>query len=75
MLSCLLRLNFLAPEIKLAILQGSQLKTLNLKTLMEPFSDGWDEQRRGFFGGSARLRSVFYSSGIIDQFLQPRRRT
>jgi hypothetical protein len=44
--SRLLRLNFLAPDIKLAILQGSQPKTLNLKALMEPFPDEWEEQWR-----------------------------
>jgi hypothetical protein len=47
-ISRLLRLNFLAPDIKLAILQGNQPKMLNLKALMEPFSDEWEEQRRVF---------------------------
>jgi len=46
--SRLLRLNFLAPDIKLAILQGSQPKTLNLKTLMEPVPDGWEAQQKRF---------------------------
>lgn len=44
--SRLLRLNFLAPDIKLAILQGNQPKMLNLKALMEPFPEAWEEQRR-----------------------------
>ncbi len=46
--SRLLRLNFLAPDIKLAILQGTQPKMLNLKALMEPFRDEWEEQRKLF---------------------------
>jgi hypothetical protein len=46
--SRLLRLNFLAPDIKLAILQGTQPKMLNLKTLMEPFLDVWEEQKKRF---------------------------
>ena len=40
-----LRLNTLAPDIKCAILTGTQPKTLRLSTLMSGFPDEWEVQR------------------------------
>lgn len=60
--SRLLRLNFLAPDIKLAILQGTQPRMLNLKALMEPFPEAWEEQRRLF---GIRNTPEIESGGVI----------
>lgn len=40
-----LRLNTLAPDIKCAILTGTQPKTLRLSTLMSSVPDEWEAQR------------------------------
>ena len=44
----ILRLNSLAPDIRRAILDGTQLKTLRIIDLMKPFSEVWGEQRKIF---------------------------
>ena len=46
--SCMLRLNYLAPDIKQAILTGTQPKTLRLSTLMSGVPDEWEEKRNLF---------------------------
>lgn len=43
-----LRLNNLAPDIKRAILDGTQPKTLRVIDLMPSFPEEWDEQRKRF---------------------------
>lgn len=43
--SRMLRLNYLAPDIKRAILTGTQPKTLRLSTLMSGVPDEWGDQR------------------------------
>lgn len=43
--SRILRLNYLAPDIKRAILTGTQPKTLCLSTLMSGVPDDWEEQK------------------------------
>ena len=43
--SRMLRLNYLAPDIKRAILMGTQPKTLRLSTLMSGVPDKWEEQK------------------------------
>lgn len=43
--SRMLRLNYLAPDIKRAILMGTQPKTLRLSTLMSGVPDEWGGQR------------------------------
>jgi len=48
--SRLMRLNFLAPDLKLAILEGIQPKTMLLQDLLrKEWPTNWEEQRR-FFG-------------------------
>ncbi|MBF0185888.1 MAG: hypothetical protein HQM06_16080 [Magnetococcales bacterium] len=47
-ISRILRLNQLAPDIIIAILDGRQPETLTLADLMEPFSMVWEEQRVQF---------------------------
>lgn len=42
--SRMLRLNYLAPDIKRAILMGTQPKTLRLSTLMSGVPDDWARQ-------------------------------
>lgn len=44
----IMRLNLLAPDIRLAILTGKQPKGLKLADLMNPFPPLWEEQRRMF---------------------------
>lgn len=44
--SRMLRLNYLAPDIKRAILTGTQPKTLRLSTLMSGVPDEWEDQHR-----------------------------
>jgi hypothetical protein len=46
--SRILRLNSLAPDIKRAILDGTQPKTLRVIDLMPAFPEEWDEQRKLF---------------------------
>ncbi len=46
--SRILRLNSLAPDIKQAILDGRQPKSLRVIDLMPVFSEVWDEQRERF---------------------------
>jgi hypothetical protein len=49
--SRLMRLNFLAPDLKLAILEGTQPKTMMLQDVIRKvWPDDWEGQRR-FFGG------------------------
>jgi hypothetical protein len=43
-----LRLTLLAPDIVEAILDGSQLATLGLPTLLQPFPVEWEQQRKMF---------------------------
>ena len=47
-----MRLNLLAPDIRMSILDGLQPKGLSLSDLMRPFPPEWQEQRKSF-----RLRS------------------
>ena len=42
--SRILQLNLLSPKIKLAILNGTQPKTMNMQCLKKPFPDIWQEQ-------------------------------
>ena len=51
--SRILRLNYLSPTIKQAILDGTQPKTLMLEDMRHAFPDLWDEQL-AFFGFSKR---------------------
>lgn len=44
-ISRMLRLNYLAPDIKRAILTGTQPKTLRLSTLISGVPDEWEKQR------------------------------
>ncbi len=46
--SRILRLSSLAPDIKRAILDGTQPKTLRVIDLMPAFPDLWEEQRKLF---------------------------
>lgn len=46
--SRILRLNSLAPDIKQAILDGRQPKSLRVIDLMPGFSEVWEEQRKRF---------------------------
>jgi hypothetical protein len=47
--SRLMRLNFLAPDLKLAILEGTQPKTMQLQDLIrKAWSDDWEGQRAFF---------------------------
>ena len=47
-ISRMLRLNLLAPDIKQAILDGTQPRTFNLQGMMTPFPESWEEQRHLF---------------------------
>lgn len=44
--SRILRLNYLAPDIKRAILIGTQPKTLRLSSLMSGMPNEWEDQHR-----------------------------
>lgn len=48
-LARVMRVNLLAPDIKEAILNGAQPRTLTVTELLKPFSELWEEQR-GWFG-------------------------
>ena len=47
-MSRILRLNQLAPQIKKAILDGTQPRLLSLQDMQTPFPDIWDEQLKHF---------------------------
>jgi len=47
-ISRILRLNLLAPQIKQAILDGTQPRGLSLQDMQSPFPDIWDEQLKHF---------------------------
>lgn len=47
-ISRMLRLNLLAPDIKQAILDGTQPRTFNLQSLLNPFPESWQEQAKCF---------------------------
>lgn len=49
----IMRLNMLAPDIRLAIMDGTQPKSLQLADLMHPFPEDWQKQREklGFMQG------------------------
>ena len=47
-ISRILRLNQLAPQIKKAILDGTQPRQLSLQDMQTPFPDIWDEQLTHF---------------------------
>ena len=47
-MSRILRLNQLAPQIKKAILDGTQPRQLSLQDMQTPFPDVWDEQLKHF---------------------------
>jgi hypothetical protein len=47
-MSRILRLNQLAPQIKKAILDGTQPRQLSLQDMQNPFPDIWDEQLKHF---------------------------
>lgn len=47
--SRIMRLNLLAPDIKKAILDGTQPRGMNLQEMLKPFPDPWEDQRQ-FFG-------------------------
>ncbi len=46
--SRLMRLNYLSPKIKTAILNGMQPRTLNLQNLRDSFPIRWEEQEKVF---------------------------
>ncbi len=46
--SRILRLNQLSPQIKTAILDGTQPRQLSLQDMQTPFPDIWDEQLKHF---------------------------
>lgn len=46
--SRILRLNLLAPQIKEAILDGTQPRSLSLQDMQTPFPDLWHEQLKHF---------------------------
>jgi hypothetical protein len=43
-----MRLNMLAPDIRMAIMDGTQPKGLRLADLLQPFSEDWQKQRKKF---------------------------
>ena len=43
-----MRLNMLAPDIRMAIMEGTQPKDLQLADLLHPFPEDWQEQREKF---------------------------
>ena len=47
-ISRMLRLNLLAPDIKEAILNGTQPRTFNLQGMLTPFPESWEEQAKCF---------------------------
>ena len=47
-ISRMLRLNLLAPDIKEAILNGTQPRTFNLQGMLTPFPESWEEQAKYF---------------------------
>jgi hypothetical protein len=47
-ISRVLRLNLLAPDIKQAILDGTQPRTFNLQGMLTPFPESWEEQAKCF---------------------------
>ena len=47
-LSRILRLNQLAPQIKKAILEGTQPRQLILQDMQRPFPEIWEEQLQHF---------------------------
>ena len=47
-ISRMLRLNLLAPDIKEAILNGTQPRTFNLQGMLTPFPECWEEQAKCF---------------------------
>jgi len=47
-ISRMLRLNLLAPDIKQAILDGTQPRTFNLQGMLAPFPESWEEQAKCF---------------------------
>ncbi len=47
-ISRMLRLNLLAPDIKEAILNGTQPRTFNLQGMLAPFPESWEEQAKCF---------------------------
>lgn len=44
----IMRLNILAPDIRMAIMDGTQPKDLQLANLLHPFPEDWQAQRRKF---------------------------
>jgi len=46
--SRMLRLNLLAPDIKQAILDGTQPRTFNLQGMLAPFPESWEKQAECF---------------------------
>lgn len=46
--SRIVRLNYLSPAIKKAIMDGTQPRTLLLEDMRKPFPDLWDEQMKHF---------------------------
>jgi len=53
--SRILRLNYLCPQIKQAIMEGTQPRTLMLQDMLTPFPDLWAEQMSHFGFIEARL--------------------
>jgi hypothetical protein len=47
-ISRMLRLNLLSPDIKEAILNGTQPRTFNLQGMLTPFPENWEEQAKCF---------------------------
>lgn len=43
-----MRLNMLAPDIRMAIMDGTQPKGLRLADLLHPLSEDWQKQRKKF---------------------------
>ena len=46
--SRVIRMTFLAPDIVEAILNGTQPRLLDTKSLLKPFPAGWNTQKRHF---------------------------
>ena len=59
----LLQLTLLAPDIIEAALDGRQLASLGLPTLMDPIRAEWDRQRAAFAARDRQIPSTTGSSG------------
>ena len=62
-----MRLNLLAPDIRMAIMDGYQPRTLQLANLMKPFPALWAEQRKIFGFNPDRTTPVPVSNPAYTQ--------